>query len=85
MGEASKPPGGLFMDLGLKIRVRFQQVSEAARGGIEEFMSRQSYLMKGAWPWDAFYLGLDHNALMVQWFGSKYLWTLFGLCNSPDK
>ena len=35
---------------------------QTARGGIEEFMSRRSYLMT-RWPSDEDYLGLDHNAL----------------------
>ena len=48
------------------------------RGGIEEFSSRRSYLMKG-------YLRLDHSALGLNGSTKKYLRAKLGLCNSPVK
>ena len=49
-----------------------------ARGGIEEYASRRSYLMKG-------YLRLDHSALGLNGSTKKYLRAKLGLCNSPVK
>ena len=71
---SSSKPSVRFGGLGLKtISGRFHgfgpqnpgEGSEEERmthGGIEEFMSRRSYLMT-RWPSDEDYLGLDHNAL----------------------
>jgi hypothetical protein len=60
---ASKPSGGRVYRFGLQNPGRGSKEERTTRGGIEEFMSKRSYLMKGAVASDEDYLELDHNAL----------------------
>ena len=59
-GLGLKTIGGQFHVFGPQNPGKGFEKEQTARGGIEEFMSRRSYLMT-RWPSDEDYLGLDHN------------------------
>ena len=63
-GLGLKTIGGRVYGFGPQNPGGGSEKEQTARGGIEESMSRRSYLMT-RWPSDEDYLGLDHNALWL--------------------
>jgi hypothetical protein len=64
-GLGLKTIGGRFHGFGPQNLDGGFEEEWTARGGIEEFASRRSYLIKDAVPSDENYLGLDHKALRL--------------------